>query len=136
MILDTSALAAIFFGEPEANLFIEVIHDADVVHPGPRFTAQGCLRGACAVFESLPANGRIDPRIAATPRTEMLSARMASFRETFLKRSGPGFHRFPPHLVQQSFAAASGKVPLDLLIPHRFSGKTPTDGRTPVIRGH
>ncbi|MBZ5604020.1 MAG: type II toxin-antitoxin system VapC family toxin [Acidobacteriia bacterium] len=29
MILDTSALAAIFFGEPEAEHFTKIIHDAD-----------------------------------------------------------------------------------------------------------
>jgi ribonuclease VapC len=29
MILDTSALAAIFFGEPEATLFTQLIHGAD-----------------------------------------------------------------------------------------------------------
>jgi len=29
MILDTSALAAIFFGEPEAALYTQRIHDAD-----------------------------------------------------------------------------------------------------------
>jgi ribonuclease VapC len=29
MILDTSALAAIFFGEPELELYIQVIHDAE-----------------------------------------------------------------------------------------------------------
>ena len=29
MILDTSALAAIFFGEPEAHLYTQLIHDAD-----------------------------------------------------------------------------------------------------------
>ncbi len=29
MILDTSALAAIFFGEPEAMLYTQLIHDAD-----------------------------------------------------------------------------------------------------------
>ena len=29
MILDTSALAAIFFGEPEANLYTQLIHDSD-----------------------------------------------------------------------------------------------------------
>jgi ribonuclease VapC len=29
MILDTSALAAIFFGEPEAARYTELIHDAD-----------------------------------------------------------------------------------------------------------
>lgn len=29
MILDTSALAAIFFGEPEAARFTQLIHDAD-----------------------------------------------------------------------------------------------------------
>src|ERR1017187_8329084 len=28
MILDTSALAAIFFGEPERELYVQVIHDA------------------------------------------------------------------------------------------------------------
>jgi ribonuclease VapC len=28
MILDTSALAAIFFGEPELELYVQVIHDA------------------------------------------------------------------------------------------------------------
>src|SRR5438309_5754211 len=29
MILDTSALAAILFGEPEADLYTQLIHDAD-----------------------------------------------------------------------------------------------------------
>jgi ribonuclease VapC len=29
VILDTSALAAIFFGEPEASQFIQIIHDTD-----------------------------------------------------------------------------------------------------------
>jgi ribonuclease VapC len=29
MILDTSALMAIFFGEPEGDLYIRMIHDAD-----------------------------------------------------------------------------------------------------------
>jgi len=29
MILDTSALAAIFFGEPELELYIQIIHDAE-----------------------------------------------------------------------------------------------------------
>src|ERR1017187_1304334 len=29
MILDTSALAAIFFGEPEVDLYTQVIHDAE-----------------------------------------------------------------------------------------------------------
>ncbi len=29
MIVDTSALVAIFFGEPEADRYIQVIHDAD-----------------------------------------------------------------------------------------------------------
>lgn len=29
MILDTSALTAILFGEPEADLYIQLIHDAD-----------------------------------------------------------------------------------------------------------
>jgi uncharacterized protein with PIN domain len=29
MILDTSALAAIFFDEPEAGQYTQVIHDAD-----------------------------------------------------------------------------------------------------------
>jgi len=29
MILDTSALAAIFFGEPELELYVQVIHDAE-----------------------------------------------------------------------------------------------------------
>jgi uncharacterized protein with PIN domain len=29
MILDTSALVAIFFGEPEAALYTQLIHDAD-----------------------------------------------------------------------------------------------------------
>lgn len=29
MILDTSALAAIFFGEPEADHYIQIIHDAE-----------------------------------------------------------------------------------------------------------
>src|ERR1035438_9586774 len=28
MILDTSALAAVFFGEPELELYVQVIHDA------------------------------------------------------------------------------------------------------------
>ena len=30
MILDTSALAAIFFGESEADSYIRIIHDADI----------------------------------------------------------------------------------------------------------
>jgi ribonuclease VapC len=29
MILDTSALSAIFFGEPEAHVYAQLIHDAD-----------------------------------------------------------------------------------------------------------
>jgi ribonuclease VapC len=29
MILDTSALAAIFFGEPELELYVQAIHDAE-----------------------------------------------------------------------------------------------------------
>jgi len=29
MILDTSALAAIFFGEPESGIYTQIIHDAD-----------------------------------------------------------------------------------------------------------
>lgn len=29
MILDTSALAAIFFGEPEVDLYTQIIHDAE-----------------------------------------------------------------------------------------------------------
>jgi ribonuclease VapC len=29
MILDTSALSAIFFGEPESERFVQMIHDAD-----------------------------------------------------------------------------------------------------------
>jgi ribonuclease VapC len=34
MILDTSALAAIFFGEPELELFIQAIHDAGTCRIG------------------------------------------------------------------------------------------------------
>ena len=32
MILDTSALAAIFFGEPEATLYTQLIHGAEPRH--------------------------------------------------------------------------------------------------------
>ena len=51
MILDTSALAAIFFGEPEAALFIQLIHAAD-----------RCLISAANFVElSIVIEGQIGP---------------------------------------------------------------------------
>ena len=51
MILDTSALAAVFFGEPELELYIQVIHDA----PHCRISA------ANFVELSLVVEGQIGP---------------------------------------------------------------------------
>jgi ribonuclease VapC len=51
MILDTSALAAIFFGEPDAALYIQLIHDAD-----------HCLMSAAKFLElSIVIEGQIGP---------------------------------------------------------------------------
>jgi len=51
MILDTSALAAIFFGEPEAALYIDLIHAAD-----------RCLISAANFLElSIVIEGQIGP---------------------------------------------------------------------------
>ena len=51
MILDTSALAAIFFGEPDAALYIQLIHDAD-----------HCLMSAGNFLElSIVIEGQIGP---------------------------------------------------------------------------
>ena len=51
MILDTSALAAIFFGEPDAALYIQLIHDAD-----------HCLMSAANFLElSIVIEGQIGP---------------------------------------------------------------------------
>ena len=51
MILDTSALAAIFFGEPEATLYTELIHAAD-----------RCLISAANFLElSIVIEGQIGP---------------------------------------------------------------------------
>ena len=51
MILDTSALAAIFFGEPEAVLYTELIQDAD-----------RCLMSAANFVElSIVIEGQIGP---------------------------------------------------------------------------
>ena len=51
MILDTSALAAIFFGEPDAALYIQLIHDAD-----------HCLMSAANFLElSIVIEGQIVP---------------------------------------------------------------------------
>ncbi len=51
MILDTSALAAIFFGEPEAALFTQLIHAAD-----------RCLMSAANFLElSIVVEGQIGP---------------------------------------------------------------------------
>ena len=51
MILDTSALAAIFFGEPEAALYTQLIHDAD-----------RCLMSAANFLElSIVIEGQIGP---------------------------------------------------------------------------
>jgi ribonuclease VapC len=51
MILDTSALAAIFFGEPEAVLYTQLIHGAD-----------RCLISAASFLElSIVIEGQIGP---------------------------------------------------------------------------
>lgn len=51
MIVDTSALAAILFGEPEAALFTQIIHDAD-----------RCLISAANFLElSIVIEGQIGP---------------------------------------------------------------------------
>jgi ribonuclease VapC len=51
VILDTSALAAIFFGEPDAALYIQLIHDAD-----------HCLMSAGNFLElSIVIEGQIGP---------------------------------------------------------------------------
>ena len=51
MILDTSALAAIFLGEPEAALYTQLIHDSD-----------RCLMGAANFVElSIVIEGQIGP---------------------------------------------------------------------------
>jgi ribonuclease VapC len=51
MILDTSALAAILFGEPEAALYTQLIHDAD-----------RCLMSAANFVElSIVIEGQIGP---------------------------------------------------------------------------
>ena len=51
MILDTSALAAIFFGEPEAVLYTQLIHEAD-----------RCLMSAATFIElSIVIEGQIGP---------------------------------------------------------------------------
>ena len=51
MILDTSALAAIFFGEPEAALYTQLIHDAE-----------RCLISAANFLElSIVVEGQIGP---------------------------------------------------------------------------
>jgi ribonuclease VapC len=51
VILDTSALAAIFFGEPEAALYTQLIHDAD-----------RCLMSAATFLElSIVIEGQIGP---------------------------------------------------------------------------
>jgi ribonuclease VapC len=51
VILDTSALAAIFFGEPDAALYIQLIHDAD-----------HCLMSAANFLElSIVIEGQIGP---------------------------------------------------------------------------
>jgi ribonuclease VapC len=51
VILDTSALAAIFFGDPDAALYIQLIHDAD-----------HCLMSAANFLElSIVIEGQIGP---------------------------------------------------------------------------
>jgi ribonuclease VapC len=51
VILDTSALAAIFFGEPDAALYIQLIHEAD-----------HCLMSAANFLElSIVIEGQIGP---------------------------------------------------------------------------
>ena len=53
MILDTSALAAIFFGEPEAALYTQLIHDAD-----------HCLMSAANFLDlSIVIEGQIGPGV-------------------------------------------------------------------------
>jgi ribonuclease VapC len=55
MILDTSALAAIFFGEPELELYIQVIHDAERC----RISAANFVELAMVVEEQIgPEAGR------------------------------------------------------------------------------
>lgn len=55
MILDTSALAAVFFGEPELELYIQVIHDAEQC----RISAANFVELSIAVEEQLgPEAGR------------------------------------------------------------------------------
>lgn len=70
MILDTSAVAAIFFGEPEAALFTQLIHAAD-----------RCLMSAANFLElSIVIEGQIGPdagRQAASKRRLLRCVRPA-----------------------------------------------------------
>ena len=83
MILDTSALAAIFFGEPEADHFTEIIHDAD-----------RCLISAANFLElSMVVEGQIG--------TEALRQ-----CDMFLRRAGIIIEPFTveqAHLARQAF---------------------------------
>jgi ribonuclease VapC len=83
MILDTSALAAIFFGEPEAALFTQLIHAAD-----------RCLISAANFLElSIVVEGQIGPD----------AGRQC---DTFIRRAGIVIEPFTveqAHLARQAF---------------------------------
>jgi ribonuclease VapC len=83
MILDTSALAAIFFGEPEAALFTQLIHAAD-----------RCLMSAANFLElSIVVEGQIGPE----------AGRQC---DTFFRRAGIIIEPFTveqAHVARQAF---------------------------------
>lgn len=83
MILDTSALAAIFFGEPEADLYTQLIHDAD-----------RCLISAGNFLElTMVIEGQIGPE----------AGRQC---DTFFRRAGIVIEPFTveqAHLARQAF---------------------------------
>jgi len=83
MILDTSALAAIFFGEPEADRFTEIIHDAD-----------RCLISAANVLElSIVVEGQIGTE--ALRQCDMFFRRAGIIVEPFTVEQA--------HLARQAF---------------------------------
>jgi len=83
MILDTSALAAIFFGEPEADRFAEIIHDAD-----------RCLISAANVLElSIVVEGQIGTE--ALRQCDMFFRRAGIIVEPFTVEQA--------HLARQAF---------------------------------
>ncbi len=83
MILDTSALAAIFFGEPEAVVYTQLIHGAD-----------RCLMSAPNFVElSIVIEGQIGPD----------AGRQC---DVFFRRAGIGIESFTleqAHLARQAF---------------------------------